>query len=108
MRKTLCAYPGCRQICNGGRCDVHRRPAREDRPKVRDPFLDTQAWRQLSAAVAARDPLCAGCKRKGLIVIGTQRDHVVPRKERPDLALVAENIENLCDRCHAKKTRRGK
>lgn len=107
-RLTLCSYPGCRQIVQGGRCNEHRRPAPEERPKVRDPFLDTRAWRDLSTLVAAKDPLCANCKRRGLVVIGTQRDHIVPRKERPDLALVESNIENLCDRCHAKKTRRGK
>lgn len=107
-RLKLCSYPGCRAVVSGqSRCETHSRGPAVAK-KVRDPFLDSQAWRDLSAMVARKRPLCAECQRRGVIRVGTQRDHVVPRKERPDLALVEENIENLCDQCHGRKTRRGK
>jgi 5-methylcytosine-specific restriction enzyme A len=106
-RLSLCSYPGCRTVTTTGRCTDHQSQRSRQYRKIRDPFLDSQAWRHLSTAVARMHPHCAECERHGRITIGTQRDHVIPRKERPDLALDAANIENLCDRCHARKTRRG-
>lgn len=32
-------------------------------------------------------------------------DHVIPLRERPDLRLALANLQSLCWRCHAAKTR---
>jgi 5-methylcytosine-specific restriction protein A len=35
-------------------------------------------------------------------------DHRIPIAVRPDLSLVLDNLQTLCDRCHNRKTRREK
>ena len=108
-RLKLCSSPGCRVVLTGkrSRCPAHSATLGGPNKKVRDPFLDSKAWRDLSSAVARRSPLCAECLRRGRIRQGTQRDHILSRRSRPDLALEPTNVENLCDCCHGMKTRRG-
>ncbi len=78
--------------------------------KKADPFYATQAWRQARAAVLMRDGgMCTECMRE-FETCGSVRPqrattvhHIIPRTERPDLALVLGNLTSLCDDHHAKK-----
>lgn len=56
-----------------------------------------------SAALLARDPLCAEYRRQGLVTPATQRDHVVALEDGglDD----ASNEQGLCDDCHANKAK---
>jgi len=36
---------------------------------------------------------------------GLECDHVLPVRDRPDLSYVLSNLQILCGRCHARKTR---
>lgn len=36
-------------------------------------------------------------------VLATMVHHKKPRKEHPELELVLENLESLCDKCHAEE-----
>lgn len=65
-------------------------------------FYNSSDWRLLRLEVLAAAPLCMrGCGRRSVDV-----DHVIPRKQRPDLALARENLEALCHACHMSKSRR--
>jgi len=82
------------------------------------PFYGTEAWHRVRKAALMRDGgMCQECMRKfrdGIIRKprrATMVHHKIPVKERPDLALELDNLESLCDRCHAEehpeKYRRG-
>lgn len=91
-----CTYPGCRALVRGAsRCDAHPyvRAAREP-----DPFLSTGRWRGLRAVYLKRHPLCV-CGKPA-----THVDHILSRKQAPDLALEWSNLQGLCVSCHTRKT----
>lgn len=75
---------------HGGRCSVHRMPAR----RIRTSY----AWQKLSAQVRAPG-VCEGCGAH----VGPgnlEADHIVPASLRPDLALYPPNVRALCRACH--------
>jgi hypothetical protein len=69
-----------------------------------DTFYTTPAWRTLRIRVLkAQHFRCAWC---GVSIArpGTARiDHVLTRRERPDLALQATNVRGLCTLCDARR-----
>ena len=67
------------------------------------PFYGTEDWKRTRKAVLVRD-------RYTCVVCGTylfmqkhrlRVDHVIERRERPDLALVMDNLRTLCVGCDA-------
>ncbi len=62
----------------------------------------TMRWKALRLKALERDGWkCVQCnERRGLEV-----DHVLPVRDRPDLAWSIDNLQCLCGRCHARKTR---
>ena len=62
----------------------------------------TERWKALRLKALERDGwCCVQCpERRGLEV-----DHVLPVRDRPDLAWSIDNLQCLCGRCHARKTR---
>ena len=62
----------------------------------------TPRWKALRLKALERDEWrCVQCnERRGLEV-----DHVLPVRDRPDLAWSIDNLQCLCGRCHARKTR---
>lgn len=69
-----------------------------DGQTVIDP-RQTRAWRKLVAVVVGEEPLCwlelAGCTG-----VSTTGDHLIPVTERPDLALVRDNVRGACRHCN--------
>lgn len=62
-------------------------------------------WDKLRASILTRDKrLCQQCKREGIIALGNQVDHIVPKAKggTDDPA----NLEVLCKRHHDEKTTR--
>ena len=59
-------------------------------------------WKALRMQVLDRDDWqCVQCgERRGLEI-----DHIEPVRDRPDLAFTLSNLQTLCGRCHARKTR---
>lgn len=56
----------------------------------------------MRAALFRRDPLCAECKRNGLVRLATQRDHIIPLAEG---GLDDDsNTQGLCHECHEGKS----
>jgi 5-methylcytosine-specific restriction endonuclease McrA len=70
-------------------------------------FLFSYEWRQLRMkALKKHGATCQCCganpKNKPGTVINV--DHIEPRKKRPDLALVLENLQVLCHECNHGKS----
>lgn len=66
-----------------------------------DDFLRSYEWRRLRFEVlmehGARCQCCGASAATGAVM---NVDHVKPRKTHPDLALVKENLQVLCDVCN--------
>ena len=67
------------------------------------PFYHTLAWKRARAAALQRDQgMCAECMRQFRAGYGIRPrraemvHHIVPVKERPDLALELDNLQSLC------------
>ena len=59
-------------------------------------------WRALRMQALDRDGWqCVQCGSH----VGLECDHVLPVRDRPDLAFTLSNLQILCGRCHARKTR---
>jgi 5-methylcytosine-specific restriction protein A len=77
-------------------------------------FRKTPRWRKLRMMAIQRDKnMCVKCNRPmtgahtGESRTGpttAQVDHIIDRRERPDLTFVLENLESLCAACHSIKT----
>mgnify|MGYP001060250354 CR=1 FL=1 len=59
-------------------------------------------WKALRMQALERDEWqCVECgTRRGLEV-----DHILPVRDRPNLSYTLSNLQCLCGRCHARKTR---
>lgn len=75
--------------------------------KKSDPFYHTTAWKRVRAAALMRDHyLCVPCleaMRRGegrKPRAATTVHHIIPREERPDLALELSNLQSICPICH--------
>lgn len=84
---------------------AHARDARasyeRSEPRQEDKnFYSSARWRATRASVLRRSPLCEDCRRLGRLTPAEHVHHVLPRKDRPDLAYRPENLESLCQPCH--------
>lgn len=60
-------------------------------------------WPALRLAAKRRDGWqCVQCGARGRLEV----DHILPVRDRPDLAFDLDNLQPLCASCHGKKTRR--
>ncbi|SNT37570.1 HNH endonuclease [Tropicimonas sediminicola] len=62
----------------------------------------TQRWKALRMQALERDDWrCVRCGERRRLEV----DHIEPVRTRPDLAFDLGNLQVLCGRCHARKTR---
>ena len=84
------------------------------RHKETDPFYGAAAWKAARQQALDRDHgYCVKCRAAGRTtidrygrswpVLATMVHHKKPRKEYPELELVLDNLESLCDDCHAEE-----
>ena len=100
-----CKWPGCPEITpERGHCPRHakrgeqlagERDRRQRDPEVRK-LYNSSAWRKLRRRLLDEDPVCRRCRREW----ATECHHVRKVKDRPDLALDADNAKPLCRSCH--------
>lgn len=105
-----CPSPQCPNLVRKGYCDTHRK-ARERERKARPDrqtdiaFFNSREWKALRREALRRDLYtCQECKAPQ--ASGLHVHHVLSRDERPDLALVLENVTCLCAECHSRLERR--
>jgi len=64
-------------------------------------FYKRAAWKRKRREILRRDNYeCQKCKRNGKYSRATCVHHKQHLDKRPDLALVDDNLESLCDACH--------
>lgn len=67
----------------------------------------TSAWKKVRCAYLSEHPVCERCKALGRIRPATQVHHRIHLTEQnvgdPNVSLNFENLESLCDECHAKE-----
>lgn len=104
-RAPLRHCPSCRRLIRGT-CESCRTAARREtyRRRKSDSFYASAPWRKLRARKLRIDPLCADCEAKGQIEPAVAVDHVLDRRDRPDLELDIDNLRSLCVPCHNRKT----
>lgn len=62
----------------------------------------TERWKAVRLAAKRRDGwACVSCGHRHRLEV----DHIEPVKKRPDLAFELDNLQTLCAKCHASKTR---
>lgn len=99
-----CNHPGCGVLVRDGtgRCPKHKREAWAKAPtaakRVTGRRLQTMRER-----LFAENPLCVECERNGLVMLATQRDHVIPLAEGGTDD--DDNVQGLCKPCHDAKSR---
>lgn len=84
-----------------GRCAQHPKPAWAKRAGAPKRMRGRKLQRARERLFAER-PLCERCEEAGQVRLATQRDHRVPLAEGGTDD--PENIQALCDGCHAEKT----
>lgn len=87
---------------------VHRpwqvvRKPQEGRQHANTRFYQSTEWRKLRALKLNEQPLCEECLRNGKLVKAQMVDHIIPIN-RGGAALDIENLQSLCNRCHAIKS----
>lgn len=108
--KTICTYPACRQLIpsgTGGRCEQHKRPARQRQPDTRPSSRErgySTAWDKASRAYRREHPLCVACLARGIVKPSEHTDHVVPHEGDEGRFWDVGNWQALCAACHTRKT----
>lgn len=67
-------------------------------------FYTSPPWRRLRMLKLTEDPFCERCHIRGLVIPASQVHHIKEVDEFPELALVYNNLESLCETCHSCET----
>ena len=106
-KRYRCEFPGCGELAepNSYRCKGHQVKHKQVRVRQEtDRFYTCKAWKMLSKEMLEKQPLCAEHERHGIHIMADHVDHIIPYKQRPDLALDRSNLEPLCRPCHGRKS----
>lgn len=98
-----CSFPGCAALVEagvGGRCEAHLRPAWTKRPGGTKRITGRKLQR-LRQEQFTREPTCRRCRQLGLVVLGEERDHIVPLAEGGSED--PENTQTLCSEHNREK-----
>ena len=78
-----------------------------DDRRVGHKLYRSKRWQKVRQIYLLEHPFCERCQRMGIIVAATQVHHRIWLTEQnlqdPSIALASENLEALCDVCHAKE-----
>jgi len=112
--KSICRKVGCNKLVDSpGYCQDHKHIEKNRFKGLRKAegsraFYGSSKWRKCSLAYREANPLCAECKRNGLVVKGDLVDHMVERPTliaRGDDPYDWQHLQTLCQSCHNKKLR---
>ncbi|WP_367847019.1 HNH endonuclease [Rhodoferax sp. WC2427] len=98
-----CSHPGCGVLVRDGssRCAKHPRPQWTKKPTATK-RITGRKLQAMRADLFRRAPLCVACKALGVVMLATQRDHIIPLAEGG--ADDQSNEQGLCDACHDAKS----
>lgn len=77
---------------------------RERADDVAKRIRSSARWREVRRLQLSREPLCRACAARGETTAAAEVDHIVPIRERPDLAFTRTNLQSLCEPCHGRKS----
>lgn len=66
------------------------------------------AWRKLKASVIEEEPTCQIAFPWCCTHVSRTVDHIIPRRNRPDLIMDRSNLQGACRPCHRVKDRQHK
>jgi 5-methylcytosine-specific restriction protein A len=97
-----CKVPTCPCLTRdpSGYCDEHA-DHRQDYDRHRGSAVERgydRAWHDRRNRYMRVHPLCEWCKRPATLV-----DHIIPKRDGGTDK--SDNLQSLCNRCHAQKTR---
>ncbi len=72
--------------------------------KITNPFYNSTAWKKTRDNFKINNPLCKMCDDRCVVRVGKYIDHIIPIEIDYELRLDVDNLQNLCAKCHAKKT----
>jgi 5-methylcytosine-specific restriction protein A len=112
--KTICPGAGCNRIVPiGERCERHRQQDKRQRWKQADERRGTTAergygsrWQEASEGYRSAHALCVPCLLQDRVTATRCVDHIVPRHCCEELFWDSDNWCSMCNRCHARKTRK--
>lgn len=104
-----CNYVGCGALVSGtaGRCADHAYVQARSKDRARGTANQrgyTYKWQQAREGFLRAHPLCALHELKGLIVLATVVDHIVPHRGDKFAFWQRKNWQPLCKPCHDQKT----
>ena len=70
-------------------------------------FYQSTPWRKLRALKLEQEPMCEECLRVGRLTPAQMVDHIVPIN-KSGASLDIENLQSLCNACHARKSAKDK
>ncbi len=103
-----CTYPGCRVRVKSGRCDGHKREARQQQDARRGSRRErgySARWEKYRLIFLKAHPLCVDCEKQGIYTPARIVDHIIPINGGDDVLFWPQsNHQGLCVACHNRKT----
>ena len=62
----------------------------------------SRAWTRMVARVVREEPICQ-LRLDGCTIRSTTADHIIPRKYRPDLSMIRQNLRGACQGCNRRR-----
>ncbi|WP_311316029.1 HNH endonuclease [Cytobacillus oceanisediminis] len=91
--------------CKAKKNERHQLYDKYRRDKEAAAFYKSKSWQLIREQALLRDlGLCQYCLAKDKITLADMVDHIIPVKEAWELRLVLDNLQSLCNSCHAAKT----
>ena len=94
-----CQHPGCGVLTKGTYCEPHshRRATSTARGYG-------YAWQKQRERKPRTEPLCRICTAEGRATLAVEVDHIIRVADRPELRASWDNLQSLCQPCHAAKS----
>lgn len=70
-------------------------------------FYQSTAWRKLRAVKLEQEAMCEECLKVGRLTPAQMVDHIVPIN-KGGAGLDMDNLQSLCNTCHARKSAKDK
>ena len=104
-----CKYPLCPHRAEEGSsyCKTHKSKEEDMRLTSTERGYNYR-WQKVRKIYLRRNPLCFECLKEGRIEPATVVDHIEPHRGDNEKFWNEDNFQSLCERCHNRKTAKGK